>query len=844
MSFRLPAINQFSFWLGFILATLLWWVVSLIRPALKQMAENARAKRVAKKEKAKSVSAIEERYRQTVLQYAQGMHLAAPLFALDEIIQPPRLLAPPPRVEPGMPIRNEDIVEATVPYLPAWPELAAIYKAPTLTIPEALSGDSDIVLIGQTGMGKTVALACVASRVARRDPEPGLPQDTLPFLIHVADLDLPVNKDNPLNSLIDLIAERAPVLDLPRIPEFVRKAFSDGRALLLLDGTDELTPDALKNAVEFIKLIKRTYPKTRVIATASTEYLDGLVTLNFIPFAIAAWPEIQRAEFLQKWADHWTKFVSVEAWAQSKVEQVDPLLLNGWLAADNAHLTPLELTLKTWGAYAGDTRGPRPMDALETHLRRMTPANVPTQALEILAAQINLAGEPVFDPRKAREWVKSFEPAEQPILPPEIKDESPTQGKGKKPKQEKIQTPSLGLIASLVNSGLLSQHRNNRMRFSHPIFGGFLAGKGLGNHKPDALLEQPPWIGKYLAMQYLAANGDASQLAERLIADQDRPLSRNLLAAARWLRDAPRQAPWRGQVMAKLAELFQHEGQPLGLRGQAAAAFILQGNDPSIAMLFRQMLDGHAAELLQLAALGSGALKDAKAVDLLARLVGNPSTNVRRAACLALAAIGTEASIDALAEVLLHGDENQRRAAAEALANNSGEGHAMLREGAGLKEDLMVRRAAAYGLGRIPDLWAGELLTKLQVEDDQWVVRNSANEAIEDRQRPNLHIPQRLPPPTESPWIIAFAGKQGMGVTPDKPPTDLLILAIKSGSPEERIASINYLRILPVEGVFGVLFQAMYSGDPELREAVFQALSEMAARGVHVPDPVQFGVGY
>ena len=231
------------------------------------------------------------------------MHLAAPLFSLDEILEPSLLLAPPPRVEPGDPLYTEDIVEATVPYLPAWPELAAVYKAPTISISEALSGNSDIVLVGQTGMGKTVALASLASRLARRDPEPGLAPETLPFLIHVADLDLPVNKDNPLNPLIDLVAEKASVFDLPRIPDFIRRAFSDGRALLLLDGTDELTPDGLKNAVEFIRAIKRAFPKTRMITTASSEYLDGLVSLNFIPFALAAWNSDQRAKFLEKWGE-------------------------------------------------------------------------------------------------------------------------------------------------------------------------------------------------------------------------------------------------------------------------------------------------------------------------------------------------------------------------------------------------------------------------------------------------------------------------------------------------------------------------------------------------------------
>ena len=111
------------------------------------------------------------RTKQNVLIQAQGLHLAAPLFSLDEIIEPPQLLAPPPRVEPGLSLFADDIVETTVPYLPAWPELAAIYKAPTISFSEALSGNSDIVLVGQTGMGKTVALASLASRLARRDLE-------------------------------------------------------------------------------------------------------------------------------------------------------------------------------------------------------------------------------------------------------------------------------------------------------------------------------------------------------------------------------------------------------------------------------------------------------------------------------------------------------------------------------------------------------------------------------------------------------------------------------------------------------------------------------------------------
>ena len=106
-----------------------------------------------------------------------------------------------------------------------------------------------------------------------------------------------LSKEDPLKSIIDLTGEKSSMLDVPRIPNFVRQAFAEERALVLLDGTDELTPDGLKDVVEFIRAIKRAYPKTRMVTTASTEFLDGLVSLNFIPFALAAWNADQRSAF-------------------------------------------------------------------------------------------------------------------------------------------------------------------------------------------------------------------------------------------------------------------------------------------------------------------------------------------------------------------------------------------------------------------------------------------------------------------------------------------------------------------------------------------------------------------
>ena len=100
----------------------------------------------------------------------------------------------------------------------------------------------------------------------------------------------------------------------------------------------------------------------------------------------------------------------------------------------------------------------------------------------------------------------------------------------------------------------------------------------------------------------------------------------------------------------------------------------------------------------------------------------------------------------------------------------------MLREGASMN-DIMVRRAVIHGLSRIEQPWAIELLQKMQVEDEQWVVRNLATQYIEQGSKPDPRVPQKLPIPSETPWLIEFAGKQGMGIPRGGSAADVLATA-------------------------------------------------------------------
>jgi hypothetical protein len=224
-------------------------------------------------------------------------------------------------------------------------------------------------------------------------------------------------------------------------------------------------------------------------------------------------------------------------------------------------------------------------------------------------------------------------------------------------------------------------------------------------------------------------------------------------------------------------------------------------------------------------------------------LIGDSNPQVSHAACLALVAIGTSQTLEAVARALLRGDEGLRRAAAESLANNRIEGHAALTEGSSSK-DILLRRAVVYGLARLHEKWVTEILEKIQVEDEQWVVRNAAVEVLESRIKVSPRVPRKLPPPHEAPWLIEIAGRYGVGIAPGAPTTDLLLRAIKSDKEEERLAALSYLKYMPSESVMSGLFQVYYSTeDASMKENIFLILWEFALGGVKIPSPMQYGLG-
>lgn len=817
--------DRLSFWLGFLAASLFWWVIRRmqrfmpeIRAILKQQAENSRSQ---------STSSLDDRLRKETLLRVQGLHLASPLFSLDEILIFPRLLAPPPQPNPETSDLEEPRTLRILPYLPEFPELSAEYSVPTITLMDALKNGVNLAIIGQPGTGKTVALAHLATLFARRSDETGDLSDLFPVYMHAIDLNLTTwDGKDPLASLIHVITEYAPVFSIPQIPGFIKRLVESKKLILLLDGLDELSVTSLKEATDFLAALRKEFPSIRIVCTASPENLTGLTQIGFTPLALAAWNQTDRVMFIKRWGDLWQK-----EYTPSTGEIVDPVLLNYWIISDRAIVTPLEFTLRAWALYAGDTRGPHYLNDIEAYLRRLVPNQKLRSAIERLAQQMVLNGQPFINRGQATDLVSEYE--ESPAAPNELPNEnsSISDRPGEQPKIAPIHS----IIPTLISSGLLTDHLNDRMRFVHPVMQGYMAGIALAKESTiTQFTSQSTWTGKLLTMRYLAAFGDITNLVNGLLQTEDEPFYRGLFQTARCARDAAPTARWRPFVMRHLADLMQNDHLPQTTRARALSA-LLCANDPTVNLLFEQLYKDPSPITRRLAVIGSGALVDSRSVTELIPLLNDTDLSVRQSSIVALTAIGTPAALEAVSSVLYEsGDELMRRTAAEALARRPVEGYPILKT-AVKSEDLLVRRAVVFGLIQIHEKWAVEILENMRIEDAQWVVRDAAVRALELVEKPDPCLPRQLPPPSTSPWLITYASHTGVGISAGDPGTDLLIQALQTGSEEDRLLALEYLRDMPAMKVIKAIYDAAYHQNGVIQQAACYSLWYMAVSGANLP---------
>ena len=806
-----------SFWLGVITATILWWVITALNKYFPKVKE--RFTQRLEKVQTTRLSGIDSYLKLETHHLAQRQHIANELFPLDDILIIPRLVAPPPNIDPEEGIQHYTVGSLLVPHTPQWPEISSHYRLETISIPDAIHHKVNIAIVGPPGSGKSVALAYMAGLVCSSDAKKRPKLNFLPLLFHISDLDTePAKTEDPLENIIDAVSLQFSALVQSQLPRIIRTRARQGKILLLIDGLDELPPTELSAVVSYLNRLTTEYPGARIITTADDNYVDGLIAGGFYPLTIAAWHHDDRERFVEKWAAQWSEKIAGSA---RNIEEIDPRLIVNWLRCDDCYFSPLEWTLKVWGAFTGDLKGATTIHAVESYIQRLTAGKVPHLALESLADEM-LRNEqsklPISRAEKILAKLKLSSEAAQITLDADYDEEISPQRRGSRRRGRTVSAKGR-IISTLIDNGLVTATSDNHIRFTNPYLTAYLA-SFRERETPDTerLLENPfNWGLKPTALRFIAAGSPTFPHLDKILREENDPLYRRLLMAGRWLRDIPSKYEWRVNLMRHMANILQRETTSFNIRVCLLNAFAIS-NDPSRAQLFKQLLTSNSPDVRQLGALGCGAIRDSKTITELVNHLSDPSADVRLAACLALGAMRRPDVDDILKEILYNGEENTRRTAAESYAVDPVIGRQYIEE-ALASEDLLTRRAAVFGLSRIRRKWALDLLENIAIEDSQWVVRNAASQAIENLQKPDHHIPVRLPPPDSNPWVLALAGKHGIGIIPGETPTDLLLLVMQSNIIEERLAALAYLRLLSEDKVIKGITDLVNSTDDQLVEA-------------------------
>jgi HEAT repeat protein len=775
-----------EFFIGLAAGLLLVWTASRLRPVSSWLGKQftGRVRQAA----TSFTAGAKDRFDVELIEQVETMHAAGNVLALSDILVSPRLLAPAPMTDPMAQDQRGAETLSVLPNLPDASYLSAVYGATSLPLVDAVGQGQSMLLTGPVGSGKSTALAYLALEGANGRLRTADNQRRLPLFVHAGDFQF--NRDaagDALDPLIRATQERASSGLRSRLPAYIRQHVETGSVLLLLDGLDEVPVEQLAPYASWLTRLVEAELGIQVVAAGPVRGYDGLLATGLAPVNLAPWTDDQQRVFLRRWGSAWREHAA-PLLKRSQLDDLDPALVSGWLSGVTRGLTPMELTLRGWAAHAGDLMGASILESYEAHLRRFVDAEE-----QQAAAAAGVA------------WIEQRQAA--------FEESALRRG-----------TP----VSDLIEAGLLVRRAGNRLSFAIPAIGCYLAGQGMQSLGVPQSVDGSYWGMARAAHAFHIALGEAADEVEHALASGPDPLERSSLRVGDWLRLSPESASWRPAALRALGKLIQDSKRAYGLRLRATHA-MAESHEPTAAVFFRRLLASEHPSSRILGALGLGGLRDLESTnELKAAVTNDRDIRVRQAACLALAALGSEPALEGLGEALLHGEEAVRVAAAEALANHPDEGYEMLKEAATI-DDLLTRRAAVFGLARIPDSWAREQLEKLQVDDKQWVVRGAAAEALEKRQNPPYPVQPPVREVADLPWLVAYASKAGLAVAPGRPALEMLRRAINQGNQDEQVAALETLGWID-EASFGLeLKNALNGGEPYLRDTAFEALWRQGA---------------
>jgi Leucine-rich repeat (LRR) protein len=176
-----------------------------------------------------------------------------------------------------------------------------------------------LLVLGPAGSGKTTLLQWIAVRTATKSFPDELNEwnQYLPFYIrlrHYVTTDLPSPEEFPRFAASEILGE------MPS--EWVHTMLRSGRAVLLVDGIDEMSLSRREEVQIWLRALIETYPNCHFIVTSRHHAIEA-GWMNHTPFETASLQEMTLAD-INKFIDHWHKAVKEELSIEEEKDKLTP----------------------------------------------------------------------------------------------------------------------------------------------------------------------------------------------------------------------------------------------------------------------------------------------------------------------------------------------------------------------------------------------------------------------------------------------------------------------------------------------------------------------------------------
>jgi HEAT repeat protein len=670
----------------------------------------------------------------------------------------------------------------------------------------------------------------------------------MPVYVHLANVT--INTDefgsqiDPAEPLVRAVQSQVGRITAGTLPRHLYRRLNTGDALLLIDGLDDLPPQEQSEKRIWLRQLMVEYGQNFFIVAGPAHGYGALTDLGLAPVFLRPWDDRDITALIDNWAGAWPR-IAGKGRRRPAPAPTDTLLERA--RANNRAMPPTDLIFKTWATFADDAQAAGHEGWLRAYISRHLPKDqsigiVLPRLAQYAALQLDEGFITVSWLEKMVGATAGDEAALNALLDRLRGDESADSteaepaASGKKSAQSKNEDTSVHgkLLNALQRTGLFVVYRGDRYQFRHSSVAAYLASLTLKDQATlAAKADNPAWRQ---ALAYAGLHTDvAAAVHARMSAPPDLLYS-NLLEPARWLAYAGAKATWGGMLLKQLGNMVVSPNQYPLLRERAAAALITT-RDKKTLFVFRQAARSANAHVRMLGCLGMGAVGDPEAINDLIPLLDDQQTEVQMAAAMALGAIGTDEALEAMVFALTEGGERLRQAVAEALAAIPEEGHPILFDGI-THEDMMVRRAAAFGLRRLRTRWSLSALYRAFLEDQQWYVRSAAQQAFQEIQAGAQRGPRAYQPPHRLSWLSQWAAARGEGIPTGEAAADTLINALREGEPEIRVLSARVLGQTGKIASTRALYNALRDRQEDVRVAAYQSLADLEMQlGQPMPAP-------